>query len=340
MAQLREARRILRGESYCIFERGGREWAVLVAAGGEVLSDADVAEVPGAPDYLAGHLTLRAEKLPVIIIDSWMNLPLAPYGPNNQVLIVQHGDFRVGVVVDRVREIRRIDASEIGIEMPGAMLLPLLAGWWRSEDRVVSVISVERLVAEALKLRTVVPEWQAIVPTLFDVRKLHRGEDFCIFTRGGRDLAMSIASAKEVLTGETVVPIPQAPAHLVGVVNLRGDVLPLVQIDAWLELPSRPFEPEDQILVVSSGDVLVGIIVDRVRDVRQIGSEHLVPYRGDGTTMPVSGTVRLPDGEILVLDPERLVEEAVMLSEAGFRRGLVMHGVPGSDSRSIGRQGA
>lgn len=339
MAQLREARRTFRGESYCIFERGGREWAVLVASGGEVLNDADVAEVPGAPDHLAGDIVIRAEKLPVVLIDSWMNLPLVPYRPGNQILIVQHGEFRLGLVVDRVREIRRIDASEIGIEMPGAVLLPLLAGWWRKEDRVVSVLSAERVVAEALKLRPLVPDWQPSVRAQFDVRKLHRGEDFCIFSRGGRDLAMSIASAKEVLTGETVVPIPQAPAHLVGVVNLRGEVLPLVQIDAWLELPSRPFEPEDQILVVSSGDVIVGIIVDRVRDVRQIGSEHVVPYRGDGTSMPVSGSVHLPEGEILVLDPERLVEEAVMLSEAGFRRGLMMHSVP-SEGRSTGGQGA
>ena len=98
-----------------------------------------------------------------------------------------------------------------------------------------AVSTSRRLIGEVTAQRNLLPAWGRAMEEE-QVRRRERGEDHCIFTRGPHDLALPVTVAREMLTGETATAVPQAPSHLVGVLNLRGDVLPLVQIDRWLAL--------------------------------------------------------------------------------------------------------
>ena len=154
-------------------------------------------------------------------------------------------------------------------------------------------------------------------------RLAHLGEDYCIFTRSGRDFAISVAAAREVLTGERATPVPQAPSALIGVLNLRGVVLPLMQLDTLVALPTRPYVPGDQVLVLSTADVDIGLVVDRVRDVRTIDATEMKEYPpGTASHQLFRGYWPSSTGVVTVLNAEKLVVRAVAAVRERFHQRL------------------
>ena len=152
-------------------------------------------------------------------------------------------------------------------------------------------------------------------------RLAHLGEDYCIFTRSGRDFGISVSAAREVLTGEVATPVPQSPPSLIGVLNLRGEVLPLVQLDSLLAMPPRPYSPGDQIVVLTVGDVDIGLVVDRVRDVRSIDAGEVKEYPSGTTANHLfRGYWQSSTGVVTVLDAEKLVAQAVATVSERFHQ--------------------
>lgn len=167
------------------------------------------------------------------------------------------------------------------------------------------------------------------------------GQEHCVFARQRQLFAVSVSAAREVLIGEMITPVPQAPPALVGVLNLRGEVLPIVRLDPLLDLPVQPPTVEDQILVLSCHGVDVGVIVDRVREVRPIDPKEI-------TAIPESlaphhlyrGVWQGPAGAVIVLDAMALVSTAADVVCAGFRDGQrvgAVRGEPRRHDREAGR---
>ena len=144
------------------------------------------------------------------------------------------------------------------------------------------------------------------------------GQEHCLFTCNGEGFALTIQAAREVLIDEVPCPVPLAPPLLVGVINLRGEVLPLVRFDLLMGFESKPFLPEDQILVVQCGKVQMGLVVDRVREVRPIPPQDIRPADQGAPRPHVQGTWNSGAGLVWVLDPGSLVQAAVGEMAKGF----------------------
>lgn len=330
-AARKDLRRIRRGSSYCIFSRGGREVAVAVGASGRVVTGGVVQPVPELPPYVVGVMEYERGAVPVVRIDAWLDIVARPYEVGGQILLVECDDFRVGVVVDRVREVRLIDDEEIKPPSEADIASPLFRACWQSGVRWVLVLDAERLVGQVLTLRDRMPQWGPVVREDLSARfRMAGAEQYCVFSRGNRELALPISAAREMLAGQTITPVPQAPPQLVGVLNLRGDLLPLVRIDGWLGLPLRPTSATDQIVVVESGGVFLGIVVDRVHDVRRVELQDVKPYAATSEAEAIfRGTWDTPQGRITLLDADRLMEVAVEVVSGGFRQASVGQGATG-----------
>jgi chemotaxis signal transduction protein len=110
-------------------------------------------------------------------------------------------------------------------------------------------------------------------------------EEHCIFECSGEVFAASLSAVREVLSGKLPTPVPQAPPALIGLVELHGDVLPVLQLCTLLGIAPRPCTPANPIVVLSSRNALIGVVVDRVRHVSAIDPASLTPcthkfYRG------------------------------------------------------------
>jgi purine-binding chemotaxis protein CheW len=104
----------------------------------------------------------------------------------------------------------------------------------------------------------------------------------CLFALAGTRFAVDVRNAREVVLFEEITAVPRAPRHLVGVANLRGTVMPIVDVRELLGLPeSRPGRTL-RTLVVRDGAVQAALVVDTVLGLEPF--EAVVP--ADSPTAP------------------------------------------------------
>jgi twitching motility protein PilI len=154
--------------------------------------------------------------------------------------------------------------------------------------------------------------------------------DFCIFLRDGRRFALSTAIAKEVLEARPFTPVPYAPPELLGAFNLRGEVVPLVNLDRFLEVGERPASRGDTLLLLCHGDVTLAAVVDQVVIIKHVSPWEIRRARLDPTLGNpfVRGLVGRDDEQSMVLDGERLLAGVVEQIAAGLRGTTQRPGMP------------
>ena len=137
---------------------------------------------------------------------------------------------------------------------------------------------------------------------------------WCTFTVADRVCALDVTRVQEVLRPLPVTPLPLAPPAVRGLLNLRGRIVPAVDLRAVLGLPpAAPGAAPGGHLIVFDGDSPVSLIVDSIGDVRRAVGAALVPvpHTLDGPARDlVAGALPRPDGLLLALDLDRTLERA------------------------------
>jgi purine-binding chemotaxis protein CheW len=132
----------------------------------------------------------------------------------------------------------------------------------------------------------------------------------------GREHALPVEDVVEVLRMVAATPLPEAPPWVCGVINLRGRVIPLIDLRSRLGAPRREPDLSTPIIAVQANDVAAGLVVDEVVEVLALPREAVdSPDRvtAAAPASALSGVARRGDRLILVLDPQRLLEGSVDL---------------------------
>jgi len=118
--------------------------------------------------------------------------------------------------------------------------------------------------------------------------------DIVEFELGGERYALDIQLAREIVEMIPITPIPRSPAYISGVINLRGEITNIMNLNTLLGLPSQEIRDNQKIIVLvpdAAGGNNVGIIVDDVSSVLQI-SESDVDHMGEGFSSEFSSFVK------------------------------------------------
>jgi purine-binding chemotaxis protein CheW len=143
------------------------------------------------------------------------------------------------------------------------------------------------------------------------------------FVLGGERYALDIQLAREIVEMIPITPIPRAPPYISGVINLRGEITNIMNLNTLLGLPPQEIQENQKIIVLvpeaASGNN-VGVIVDEVTSVLQV-AESDIEHLGEGLSSEVSGFVKGiikpksdgPDqkstGLIIWIDMQRVLED-------------------------------
>lgn len=133
-----------------------------------------------------------------------------------------------------------------------------------------------------------------------------------IFGLAESSYAIDIAAVREIIRPQPITVVPQAPAHIVGVINLRSDVVPVLDLRARCGLPAGGEDRATRIVVVQVGEQSVGLIVDAVSEVTTIPGGMIEPVagmvRGKAEQRLLRGVARLDERLVMLLDLERVVD--------------------------------
>jgi len=138
-------------------------------------------------------------------------------------------------------------------------------------------------------------------------------KQYLSFTLAGDTFAVDVRDTREILQRTTVTRVPFLPAFLEGVINVRGQVVPVVDMRRFLGLPSRVADIRGDIVIMdaegASGCVVFGALVDEVQEVLELDRRTVQPIPAIGSTADtriVAGIGRLDDSSLIVLNVQRI----------------------------------
>lgn len=141
-----------------------------------------------------------------------------------------------------------------------------------------------------------------------------------VFRLDSEEFAVDINQVKEVLKMSRVTPLPQSAHYIEGVINLRGEVIPVVDLRKRFELSEGERGEQTRIIIVEIQDSNVGLIVDSVSEVMRLASSaiQLPPAGVAGTrTDLIKGVGKVTDRLLIVLNLDKILttEEVILLEE-------------------------
>jgi len=107
--------------------------------------------------------------------------------------------------------------------------------------------------------------------------KIEEKEEFLSFVLGDENYALDIMSVKEIRGYESVTKIANAPTFVKGVLNLRGDIVPIVDLRMKFNIGQATYDEFTIVIMLNVNDRIVGVVVDAVSDVVKLSEQEILP---------------------------------------------------------------
>jgi purine-binding chemotaxis protein CheW len=323
----------------------GETYAVPLAEVQEIIRLPEMVDVPLAPQNLAGLANLRGTVLPVTSLRRVFGLPERAHDDATRVVVISQGT-PFGFVVDRMASVVTSEPSEIdGTEgLQNTVDTDMLAGIIRRAGGMVMIIDPARLMQRGAAAR---PDdrraERADIPAEAGAARAATAVSDEIqlvsFGLAGQEYALPIEHVQEIVQIPDVVStVPRADASVIGVINLRDRLLPLVSLRTLFGLAATGLSEQSRIVVVSWGGHgvarSVGIVTDTVKEVLRVPRAIVDPLpdllSGGGALREVEAICRIDQGKRLVsiLSAERLFDAATRLEGSIADQAERMEGEP------------
>jgi purine-binding chemotaxis protein CheW len=287
-----------------------------------------IAAVPRAESVLLGVISYRDTLLPLLWLRGLLGHSVSgteTVSGGEKVIVMPVGGVLVGLVADRMRTIVRANSSEI--EAAPAMLAARTGGEskivaiFRGDGgrRLVSVLASEHLFREDVMRRLGDSSATANQPSLPAAAAPTSFHQFVVFQLGDEAFALPISAVDEVARmPDEITRVPKTPKFLEGVVNLRGQVLPVIDQRRRFDMPKYDGKAIRRLIVVRSEGHRAGLIVDRVSEVLRSSADAIEPPPdlarevGDAGAGLISGVINehRTGRMILMLNPSKLLTGA------------------------------
>lgn len=143
---------------------------------------------------------------------------------------------------------------------------------------------------------------------------------FVTFLLGDQHYGLALRAVERVVRLVEVTPLPRAPEIVSGVINVQGQIVPVVNVRKRFRLPEREARLSDQLVIARTSRRLVALLTDGVTGVLERAEREIVAAEAIAPGLEyISGVVKLSDGMVLIhdldrflaLDEERAIEEAM-----------------------------
>lgn len=132
-------------------------------------------------------------------------------------------------------------------------------------------------------------------------------EQLVVFELEEHRYALEISEVREILRVTEITPVPEMPAYVEGVINLRGAVVPVMNLRLRLGLQKRPADQHTRIILVEAGENLFGLVVDRVLEVNTYDAGELEYPEGVGLAEGMlAGIVKKAQDMWLIIDLKKI----------------------------------
>ena len=303
---------------FVTFRMGKEIFAVPLVEVQEIIRLSDIVEVPLSARHLKGLANLRGVVLPVVSLARLFGIAETEADDATRVVVMKAGT-PIGFIVDRIERVVAADPREVeslaGIR--STVDAEMLQGVVKRADGLVMIIDTARLLKGDDGARA---ERHVRSSGLASAERGETAETsdeirLVSFEVAAQEYALPIESVEEIVQlPERVNEIPNAPQHLVGVINLRNRMLPLVSLRSLFGLAPPPADLVSRVVVVSRkvDGASVGLVTDTVKEVVRAPKSAIDPMprmiAARAGPKQVESICRLDGGKrlISIMAPEQL----------------------------------
>lgn len=308
----------------------GQDYGIAIADVQEIVHLPDaITSLPQTPPHVLGVMTLRSRLLPLMDLRSMFRLAPRPLDETSRIVVLRLGGLSVGLVVDTVSEVLRVGLADVR-DLPG-----LITTHGEESDitrvcqlqggkRLVSIVNGHNLfdhpaVRGALDVTDAVQDNAQEEATVQDDHASDDARQLVVFRLGEEEFGVPIAAVKEILrVPEKVFWVPKSASYVEGVINLRGAVLPVIDLRSRMGLERTDAHERQRIMVFQRNGTSTGFVVDHVAQVLVVPAAAIE----DAPALSDSQSRLLPQVANLAADKRmlQLLDPACLLADCEAAR--------------------
>jgi purine-binding chemotaxis protein CheW len=277
----------------------------------EIIRIPSITVIPQAPDYVEGITNLRGNILPVIDTRVKFGMERVERDMSSRVIVIDLGGKTIGMSVDAVSEVLRVESDRIEAA-------PAMAGV--DDGSIAGVVKVNDgkklvMILEASRLGSIDQAEKSNAVASRAGKDVNRAEENKIqevqlvsFLLGNEEFAVEIENVREIIRYPEIVKVPNVPEYIKGVISLRDNLMPIVDMRLKLETGNEDITDSTRVVVVDVENMTVGLVVDRVYEVARIPKDTIFPppqaLAGQARER-LKGIARIDGGKriIMLIDP-------------------------------------
>ena len=307
--------------AFLAFALADQEFALAIdQSDGVALLPASIARVPRTDQAMIGAAEIQGGLVPLVSLRHLLGFPPGDLdAKTSRVVLVWLAETRVGVIVDRVNEILRISPDALD---PVPKVLTRAKGEAQIEAivrlddgrRLVSLLEPTKLFDAETASRIAAETGHGNSNMTKDEETVD-GEQFIVFQLGDQSYGLAIVSVDEVVRcPDKLTRVPRAPAFVSGLMNLRGQAVPVIDQGQRFAASQASQGDRGRIVVVTIEGFKAGFLVDRVSEILTVSADDLSPapeLASDGTSVIDRVAMIEREGHmILLVDPKALLNQA------------------------------
>jgi len=337
---------------YLIFNLHDVRYAIAAEFVTEIFLLPELTVVAEAPPDVVGLLNLHSQYVPVMHLDLRFGHKFDRCHISDSVIVVESQGLQVGIIVHRVETVSEIDDRYIQPDLTYGRERNIHKAFVQSvinlDDEMITLLDVDNLVRHPDALSDFLAGEETaseIVPSSFfdsyfaDANhntkeilhqravNLQEANDsstgvasipLAIVSIAGRYFAFDLGIVREFTKIGRVTPIPCCPSHIIGNMNLRGEILTLIDLARPLDIETNSQQRLKKAVAIEVDDISAGIVVEEVHDVIEFRPEDLKPVpvaMNSKTTSFLKGLASYQNQTLNVLDLPKLIREGAMTVE-------------------------
>jgi purine-binding chemotaxis protein CheW len=336
----------MENKPYLIFSLHGLHYGVDALQVLEIFHLPELSPVTEAPDDIVGLLNLRGKIVPVMHLDLRLRHQLQECSLSDSVIVLEWEGLQIGIIVTSVHEVKNITSEAIEEQISYGRVREsnsqFIAGVARVDDGIIMLLDHEKLLRHSDAVEAVFPDlasnghhkggtlrsfYSVCCPNATSEEKaifreradnLKRSTESSDFTGlmplavvglNGEYFGLDLKVVREFTNIRNVTPIPCCPDHIVGNMNVRGEIVTLVDIRRAINMPLAS-GTASKAIVVHVDDIVAGFPVDEVFDVMYLRSSEIksVPAAvHSGSDEYLQGTAPYSEKMLSILDLPKIL---------------------------------
>ncbi len=305
--------------TFLIFCLNQTNFALKIDDIAEVIQTPEINRLDNLPSNIYGIYNLRGKAIPVLNIKHILNIPYNDLSQANYIIIINNQDEKFGILVDEYSKILKMSSEQMTSLMKNSISTV--------SDDSEAIINYNGMIITILhcselniELRKYLSETKYSLPEIetediiYD-RTVER-KIFCFYC-DKQEFAIDIGFIQEVIEFRSMTKVFNTPDFIVGIINLRGKILPVIDIRFFFNTTKTKINENSRLIVIEVFGIMCCMLADNISFVRTINEQDILEIPESFTNLNkkyIDGLYQITEKTIMIIDLNEIFNDEEMTS--------------------------